>query len=75
MMTVLNEDKNMKKYDQLDFVEFLEFLCRIAIIAIHKGDSIEHKVDILMRIIYIKMHDLSKLNDEDHVWHGLAEND
>ena len=34
MMTVLNEHRNMNKYFSLLFVEFLEMLCRIAIVGI-----------------------------------------
>lgn len=44
MMTVIDEVKNMKKYDYLSFVEFLDFLCRVAIVAITIVDSIEYKV-------------------------------
>lgn len=34
MMTVLNEHRNMKKYQYIVFVEFLEMLCRIAIVCV-----------------------------------------
>lgn len=34
MMTVLNEHRNMKKYSYVVFVEFLEMLCRIAIVCV-----------------------------------------
>jgi hypothetical protein len=33
MMTIHNEQKSEKKYHRLDFVEFLEMLCRFALIA------------------------------------------
>ena len=32
-MTVKFEQKNVKQYDHLSYVEFLEYLCRIAIFA------------------------------------------
>ena len=44
MMTVLDEVNNMSKYDHIYFVEFLDMLCRIAIISIKLNDTLEWKV-------------------------------
>ena len=53
MMTVTNEINNMRKYSYLVFVEFLDMLCRIAIVAIQLADSdkIEDKVYQLLKIM------------------------
>ena len=52
MMTVLNEHKNMKKYQYIVFVEFLEMICRIAIICITIQETIDFKVNMLLKMIY-----------------------
>jgi len=45
-MTVIDETipGKMAKYDYLDYVEFLEMLCRIAVVAVHIEDLLEYKV-------------------------------
>ena len=35
MMTVLDEHTKMKKYEHLYFIEFLDMLCRIALLSIN----------------------------------------
>ena len=51
-MTVLDETDHMKKYEYLTFVEFLEMICRVAMISIVEKDVIETKVYMLLKIIY-----------------------
>ena len=48
MMTVLDEKNRMKKFDTIYFVEFLDMLCRIAIVGIKIDDLIEYKVEYLL---------------------------
>jgi len=40
MMTIINETRDMGKYDYLDFVEFLEFICRLAICGMLEADLV-----------------------------------
>ena len=56
MMTVIDEDENMVKYEHILFVEFLDMLCRIAIIGITMRDLLEYKVYLLLEIIYKKAY-------------------
>ena len=51
-MTVMEEPENIKKFEYLLFVEFLELICRIAIIGIKVRDLIEYKVYLLLEIVY-----------------------
>ena len=48
MMTVLDEEKRMKKYDTLAFAEFLEMLCRLALVGVTMQDTVEYKVHLLL---------------------------
>ena len=52
MMTVLDEHKNMSKYDYLHFIEFCDMLCRIAIAEVNVKDTIEYKVYCLMDLLW-----------------------
>ena len=61
MMTVLYENKSMKKYDFLKFIEFLEMLCRIALQCVPIVDTIEVKVYELLELIYYRRYD-------DEIW-------
>ena len=54
-MTVLNEPTNMKRYRWLNFVEFLDMVCRIAIIGITEVDTLDYKTQILLGVVYEKM--------------------
>ena len=60
-MTVLNELTNMNRYKSLNFVEFLEMLCRIAIVAITKVDTLDYKTHLLLELIYNKFYDNESL--------------
>ena len=51
MMTVIDEFKSMNKYSYLVFVEFLEMLCRIALIHYQEG-NIEYKVYRLLLALW-----------------------
>ena len=59
MMTVTNEINNMGKYKYLLFVEFLDFLCRIALGFVQALDSdenrIEDKVSLLFKMLGDKL--------------------
>ena len=52
MMTVLNEHRFMKKYFYLLFVEFLEMLCRIAMVGIKISETVDYKVFLLLDILF-----------------------
>ena len=58
-MTILNETTNFKKYNTLKYVEFLEMVCRVAIVIAEKGDdsakSLEYKVESLLIMIFHKL--------------------
>ena len=56
MMTVLNElenEQSMNKYHHLTFIEFLDFLCRMAMVGFKILDAtIEDKVHVVVSLIY-----------------------
>jgi len=66
MMTVIDEAKNMKKYDYLYFVEFLDFLCRIAIVAITLADALEYKVQLLLEILFAECYSQGIIKKADY---------
>jgi len=66
MMTVLDEANKIEKYEYIVFVEFLEMLCRIAIIGIKIQDLIEYKVHLLFEIIWDKMIERGEFDLTDH---------
>ena len=65
MMTVVDEQKNISKYENLYFVEFLEFICRIAICGITMTDLIEYKVHLLLEIIYSWFYKIGIMTQND----------
>ena len=65
-MTVIDEESNMKKYGDLYFVEFLDFLCRIGIAGITMQDLIEYKVHLLLQILFEAFYEAEEMNDKDH---------
>ena len=73
MMTILNEESNMKKYEWLHFVEFLEMLCRIAIVAITKAATVEYKVESLLQIVLDEMHRCDLLDKQEFVLQPVDE--
>ena len=52
MMTVLDESRHLSKYGYITFVEFLDFICRMAIECITMVDTIEYKVQALLELLY-----------------------
>lgn len=52
LMTIQDEAKDAKKYQFLRYVEFLEFLCRVALAGIEMQEPVEHKVFALLRALY-----------------------
>lgn len=51
-MTVLNEQIGLQKYGYIEFVEFLDLLCRIALVVVQIQDTIENKVYEFISTIY-----------------------
>ena len=66
MMTVIDEANKSKKYEHLLFVEFLDMLCRMAIVAITMSDLIEYKVHLLLEILYGKYYEARYISRTDH---------
>ena len=66
MMTVTDETNKIKKYEYLLFVEFLEFLCRVAIVGLDYDDQVEYKVHLLMQLLYDKMYEMDEMNVVDY---------
>ena len=77
LMIVPDETNKMAKYDQLLFVEFLDMLCRIAILTISLAETnkLEYRVLLLLQIIKDR---LSKNGDiwpnEEFTWKDIDEN-
>jgi hypothetical protein len=51
-MTIVDDAKHEKKYHHLHYVEFLDFLCRVALAFVHLQEPIEHRVMVLMEHLY-----------------------
>ena len=66
MMTVLDEPKSIRKYDYLYFVEFLEFLCRIAIVGLAIVDTVEYKVYFFLEILFEKFYQDNLMSRKDY---------
>jgi len=52
MMTVSDEEKNIKKYEYLYYVEFQEMVCRMAFIGFYEQEPIQYKVYWLMEYMW-----------------------
>ena len=67
-MTVLDEknSRERKKYDVLQFVEFLEFICRVALTTFKYQETVETKVYNLLRMMFETKYATGKWNPEDH---------
>jgi hypothetical protein len=53
--TISDENCDSEKYKYLNYIEFIEFICRIAIKLYEKNkeeESLDHKVQNLMKKIY-----------------------
>ena len=64
-MTVLDEVKNMNKYHNIVFVEFLDMLCRVSIVCITLVDSIDYKCELLLKLIYDKYYKMGVFDSND----------
>ena len=64
MMTVLNEGGGIQRYFYISFVEFLDMLCRIAIVAITVSDTLDQNVQRLLVILYKNMYEKSILFED-----------
>ena len=73
MMTVIDEVGNMKKYEYLSFVEFLDFLCRIAIVGIIAEDLIEYKVQSLLQMVFTASYKDGSMNEKDYAFRVVDE--
>jgi len=51
-MTILSDTKNEKKYHHLHYVEFLDFLCRMALALVDLQEPIEYRVMLLLEHLY-----------------------
>ena len=67
-MTVIDETipSKIKKYEYLVYVEFLEMICRIALVGITIQDLVEYKVHMLLELIYNKQYALKYLDSIDN---------
>ena len=66
MMTVVDEENKMAKYEHLYFVEFLDFICRVAIVGITMQDLLEYKVHLLLTMIYEPFYENQSMNTKDY---------
>ena len=66
MMTVLNEQETLKKYETLHFVEFLDMFCRVAHCFSEYQDTIDYKTYSMMEIIFEQKYDEGVWNEETH---------
>ena len=66
MMTVLNEQETLKKYETLLFVEFLDMFCRVAHCISEYQDTIDYKTYSMMEIIFEQKYDEGVWTEETH---------
>lgn len=60
MMTILDEIKQKRKYHTLKHIEWLDFICRVAINCVAIQEPLEYKVHHLLEIIFQSMTSLSE---------------
>ena len=52
-MTIMNEQDEMNKYEHLNYVEFQEMLCRVAMVGVKFGNaSVDVKVLQFLKWVY-----------------------
>ena len=75
-MTVADEigRDSVLKYVYLYYVEFLEMLCRVAIVAITIDDTLEYKVELLIEIMFDEQYKLKAMNPLDNPFRCVDEN-
>ena len=68
LMTVADETMHSKlrKYEYLYYVEFLEMICRTALVGITMEDLIEYKVELLLEIVYDHQYRIKAMNPLDN---------
>ena len=70
-MTVLDEQKGLRKYGYLEFVEFLDMFCRLAQAAVKMTDTIENKVHEMISIVWNDRYQQGVWNPEDWPIYGV----
>ena len=73
MMTILDEHSNMNKYKYLTFVEFLDMLCRICIVAIDREETLDHRCHWLLELIYGRMYSRNLMSRDSHPLYAVDE--
>ena len=73
-MTVLDEVQNSKKYYHLEFVEFLDMLCRICIVGVTRQDTLDYNLHFLLEILYEKMYRSGSMTKEETPLYPVEEN-
>ena len=74
-MSVVDENTptRLQKYDYMLYVEFLEMICRIALIGLNISDLIEYKVELLLEILYNQQYKLKFMNPMDNPFKRVDE--
>jgi len=66
MMTIMNEQEEMKKYEHVNYAEFQEMLCRVALTGVKFGNtSVDVKVLQLLKWIYEEQYENGTWNRTD----------
>ena len=73
-MTNLDEYANINKYKRLDFIEFLDMLCRIAIVGVTTVDTLDYNTHFLLELIYTNMHQTGDLEKDKYKLYPVDEN-
>ena len=68
MMTIANEFENLKKYNYLIFVEFLDLFCRVAYETHpYSNDPIEARVHSFLDLVFEMYYQQGKWSEETEV--------
>ena len=65
-LIVVYQDEHYRVLVITLFVEFLEMLCRIAIVALDMEDTLDYKTYTLLGLIYEKYYKIAKLSKDDY---------
>ena len=71
MMTVIDEVRDLQrgegsKYEHLYFVEFLDFICRIALEGVRILDTVEYRVYSFLGILYGQWYEEGLMDVQDY---------
>lgn len=66
MMTVLNEQESLKKYEYLVFVEFLDMFCRVAHCMSKYHDTIDQKTFSFLEQVFEHKYAEGTWTEETH---------